>query len=271
MEKKLLENAMKYLHELERAREIQTQRMEEIRECEGLLLQRKRLDSNREYYYVRKQGEHSFKYLGKADNEDVKCIKEYRYLRQSLKDIESNIMQVKDLLSNIRPTDFESVRSGLPAVYREVTINATNASDESKRWKESSEALKQRCGVYMPEELKVKTSDGKRVRSKSEAMIYNYLLSQGVTFVYELPLRLGNSNIFPDFTLLSEKDHKTELIIEHQGLMNSDHYRRRFSDKLYSYYRAGFVQGVNIFFTFDSPDGGLDMTPIEDIVMKALT
>ena len=110
------------------------------------------------------------------------------------------------------------------------------------------------------------TEDGNKVRSKSEGMIYNYLLSRGVAFVYELPMRLRGRTIVPDFTILSEIDCKTEIIIEHQGMMDVDTYRGRFADKVHRYIREGFTPGVDLFFTFDNADGGLDMRPIEDIV-----
>ena len=55
-------------------------------------------------------------------------------------------------------------------------------------------------------------------------------------------------------------------LIEHQGMMNSNSYSRRFNDKVYDYLRAGYISGVNFFYTFDTYDGGLNLAPIEDIV-----
>ena len=89
-------------------------------------------------------------------------------------------------------------------------------------------------------------------------MIYNELLSKGVTFIYEMPFNLGGRTVYPDFVLLSEIDYRTEIIIEHQGLMSNEVYRKRFNDKLYNYLCNGYVQGINIFYTFDTINGGFD-------------
>jgi hypothetical protein len=104
------------------------------------------------------------------------------------------------------------------------------------------------------------------VRSKSEASIYNLLLRMGITFVYELPTKTRTKTRFPDFSILSEVDYKTVILIEHQGMMGETEYKERFNDRVYDYLRAGYISCINIFYTFDSIDGSVNTNPILDII-----
>ena len=104
------------------------------------------------------------------------------------------------------------------------------------------------------------------VRSKSEALIYNFLLEAGYTFVYELPLKGTHRTFFPDFTILSEIDYKTEIRIEHQGMYGKDDYRDRSEAREYDYWSNGFLPGRDVYFTFDDNKGGCDIGPIAEIL-----
>ena len=125
---------------------------------------------------------------------------------------------------------------------------------------------------YRPQELIHPTHDGTMVRSKSEALIYNYLLDMGVTFIYELPLRITyngkQSLLLPDFTILSEDDYKTVIFIEHQGMMSTPFYRDKFNESVYKYWLNNYIAERDVFFTFDSPNGTLDDRPIRDIIFR---
>ena len=256
-----------YLKELKQLREIQVKRFEEIKDCDYRVLKVKRRSSGKKYYSAKGKGENSYRYLGCEDSNLVKTVKECVYLEKSIPLIEENISCMERALSRMKRTDYDSINLSLPQVYRGAdAASLTWKAPAAIRWKEAAEKKKARYRVFKPEELVIGTDDGNYVRSKSEAMIYNELLSKGVTFVYELPLEIEGKVIFPDFTILSEMDFRTIIIIEHQGMMGNEHYRNRFFEKFHLYWRNGYVQGVNIFFTFDSADGGFDKTPFKDII-----
>ena len=104
------------------------------------------------------------------------------------------------------------------------------------------------------------------VRSKSEALIYNFLLEAGYTFVYELPVKGSYRTFFPDFTILSEIDFKTEIRIEHQGMYSKNDYRDRSEAREYDYWSNGFLPSRDVYFTFDDNRGGFDIGPIIEIL-----
>ena len=87
-----------------------------------------------------------------------------------------------------------------------------------------------------------------------------------ITFIYEMPVKTPFRTRFPDFAILSEVDYKTMILIEHQGLMDDPKYQERFKKRVYELYCAGYVSCVNIFYTFDNPDGSINTDPILDII-----
>ena len=121
------------------------------------------------------------------------------------------------------------INSLLPNVYRsDKPPEVVLASPEAAEWKRRMEAKKEKYPPYRPEELTYSAQDGTKMRSLSEVIIANYLLSLGITFVYELPFTHNGKMTLPDFTILSPVDNKTVIIIEHQGAMGSEDYQRKF-------------------------------------------
>ena len=257
----------KTLVTLREAYSVQQRRMRELRGKEEMVLSSKKTPNGKEYYCARKKGEKGFRYAGAASGKAVNDIKEARYLKKSLSRIERDIKLLEKTASGLQKVDYTNINASLPEVYRDPQLNYGAAdNDKALNWKQRMEAIKVAAPVYRPEELKVRTDDGNYVRSKSEAMIYNHLLALGITFIYEMPVSVNGHTYLADFVLLSEIDYKTIVIIEHQGMMDNMNYRNRFTDKLYGYLKAGYRPGINIFFSFDTLDGGFDKTPIDDII-----
>lgn len=262
-----INNINRIIASLKETQDQQRRRARELKQYESIRLNYRRNQNGDIYYFTRKSGSIKPSYLGNASCEIVNNIKEARYLKHSLSIIEEDIRCLEKALSKLHAVDYDSVNALLPKLYRDAKLTYARPDDVKHReWKEQALAFKSRFNIYRPEELKIETKDGTCVRSKSEALIYNALLDLGLTFIYEMPIRIGNRTYWADFVILSEQDNETEIIIEHQGLMNSEGYRVRFMEKLHGYWKAGYILGVNIFFTFDNPDGGLDLTPVYDAV-----
>ena len=271
MEKRFIHEIENQIRDSRIQAAAQLDRLKEISDCEKFQLKRKQSTCGNWLYCAINKENKQQSYLGKDEVAMVAAIKEYRYLNQSTRIINRNIEILSKALESLKEDDYDSINSLLPETYRNPVIKGMcSGCDKTAGWKEKAEALKARYEIYRPEELTITTDDGNLVRSKSEGLIYNYLLSAGVTFIYELPMKLRTGTMWPDFTLLSEQDYKTEIIIEHQGMMGYDFYRKSFADKVFKYIQEGYVQGQNIFYTFDSADGGLDITPVKDILRSKI-
>jgi hypothetical protein len=128
--------------------------------------------------------------------------------------------------------------------------------------------------LFLQEGLIHRTSKGLAVRSKSELLIAESLISAGVAFEYEKPLSLGGQKRYPDFTIEDEISGRT-IYWEHLGMLDRDDYRAAWSAK-FAWYRANGVEpaeeakpGAPILITTeDSGSKGLDMGRVKKLIAE---
>lgn len=259
---------LKTLEDIEKEKSA---RLASLRKYDGLLLKEKKRKSGKSYYssYRSKslKGKARYKYIGGQSSEDVLRIKETHHLKKLLAVLGKDIDLLNHILSSLEDIDAGHINDLLPAVYKTDNFQQEMSPNRiAAEWKRSREAYKASFPPFRPEGLTVPTCDGNYVRSKSEALIYNFFSNLGLTFVYELPLLTDICTFHPDFTILSEIDYRSIYHIEHQGMMDDGKYGERFDRKVRDYLRAGYLQGINIFYTFDYYKGGVDFDPILDII-----
>ena len=262
-----------YLKDIKIRRRNEQLMFNQLAGYENKRLRLTRTYNSQSYYSVFIPEQKTYRYLGSERNNEVCKIKEAHFLERSIKDLTSEIRHVEQFLFKSKGVSYDDINARLPKVYRNACVSyAKSSSDMANTWKEKMEKYKASFPPYRPEDLIHRTHDNTLVRSKGVALIYNYLLELGVTFVYELPLkiRIGNNDGFllPDFTILSERDFKTVLYLEHQGMMNDPSYRTKFNDTVYKYWLNNYMPERDVFFTFDSPNGGFDDTPVKSIVQR---
>lgn len=245
-------------------------RLDELKEYGGVSLKNS-IVKNNNYYHAKQFGEKAYKYIGGESADSVQLIKEHRYTQQLLQDIEREINAIEGFHSNHISIDFESVNSRLPRAYRRNpgAGNNTVAADAS-HWKSLMEEEKSKYTVKNSDKLVMAALDGTLVRSKSELVIANMLISEGIPFVYELPRVYEDVTIYTDFTVLSTRDNKTEILIEHEGLMKNGTYQQQFLFKVNKYLAADIIPGKDVFFTFDDLRGGFDTSVVQDIINTRL-
>jgi hypothetical protein len=128
--------------------------------------------------------------------------------------------------------------------------------------------------IFLQEGLIHRTSKGLAVRSKSELLIAEALLSADVDYEYEKPLVLGGAIRYPDFTIEDEISGRT-VYWEHLGMLDQEYYRNRWEKKL-AWYRANGVPPLNeakpgapvLVTTTDSSGVGLDMAYVKRIIAE---
>ena len=128
--------------------------------------------------------------------------------------------------------------------------------------------------IYRENDLKSRTSQSKRVRSKSEVIIANLLEAKGIPYSYEKRLTIDGSYRLPDFTIYDEKSGIT-YYWEHSGMMNDPSYvknwerRKRWYEKndILPYEEGGGDKGTLIF-TTDNDIEGIDSDKIMQLIEK---
>ena len=271
MDNRYIKETKRALSQLENLRFEKAARLYELKEYEDISLKSSSVRS-RKYYYAKRRGEEKRTYLGGDSNQKVRNIREHRYLKQLLADLDSEISLLRALQNGHLDIVFDAVTDRLPAIYRDPSLPDYKArlNGAAKQWKEQKEYEKSQYKQRNPENLIMRSIDGTLMRSKSEVIIANLLVSYGIPFVYELPHTIDGIMVYSDFTALSTIDFSSEIIIEHEGLMNNPGYQRTFLNKVNGYLAEGIIPGRDVFFTFDDLNGGFDPSPVQDIIETRL-
>lgn len=187
-------------------------------------------------------------YIKKNDTLLINTLKRKKFLEKSIKRIEKNLIGQEKILSHYMPYDFSAVQEAIPEVYRFNT--------SIKKYKET---------IPYGNQVLHQTSCGLKVRSKSEMMIVELLISHGIEFEYEKPLEIYNEGgqkitIHPDFTFRTRSGKW--IYWEHLGRLDLEEYRQDTIWKLQRYFENGILPSINLLLTVDDLDGSLDMSTI---------
>ena len=254
---------------LEHERAAYVSRLELLRDCRGILLRRAKPNGRKHYYYIKRPNSKKYSYLKESDKILVERIRETRFLEEAIRRIDRDITLMKSLIEGYLPFDPNSISESLPEIYRnEVPPVSKLYEQEGKKWLANRLEFQKRFPENYPDRKKHTTSDGISVKSVSEALLYERLKDAGLFIIYELPfvpLDYGPA-LYPDVTVLSPIDMKTEIIIEYVGRMDLLDYRGNFAKKVGRYIDSGYTPGVNLFFVFSKNDGYVDSTQITKVI-----
>ena len=116
-----------------------------------------------------------------------------------------------------------------------------------------------------PETLNIKGTQGKLLRSKSEAIIDKTLFTFGIPFRYEDKLTLGNMIFHPDFTIRHPQTGKF-YYWEHFGKMDDTDYVNHICQKVKTYCSYGIIPSVNLILTYETKECPLGIDWVEKTV-----
>lgn len=131
---------------------------------------------------------------------------------------------------------------------------------------------------FLEERLIHRTKRGDLVRSKSEVIVANELLAQGVDrYEYEAPLALPNGETrYPDFSIIDD-DTGARYYWEHLGLLHNPDYAARWERKLAAYRAADILPHEDggggagtLIVTRDDEVGGIDAKAIAELITEVL-
>lgn len=116
-----------------------------------------------------------------------------------------------------------------------------------------------------PEHLIHKTSAGFYVRSKSEALIAMLLHTNRIPFRYECALSLGETTLYPDFTIRHPETGEF-FYWEHFGMMDQPAYAKHAFAKLELFTSNGILPSVHLLTTFETMEQPLDLQVAEGLI-----
>lgn len=109
------------------------------------------------------------------------------------------------------------------------------------------------------------TINGERVRSKSEQLIADRLYFNGIPYIYEFPLIIGDMTFHPDFTILRMSDRRV-LYYEHLGRMDDPGYSNKNTRRINIYSNNGIIMGDNLFISMETSLHPLDIRTVDRLI-----
>ena len=116
-----------------------------------------------------------------------------------------------------------------------------------------------------PENLIYKGVNDTYLRSKSEVMIDMLLRIHQLPFRYECALPLGNTVIYPDFTI-RHPDSGALYYWEHFGMMDHPPYIEKTTNKLNLYATHGITPGIQLITTYETKNTPLNPDIVEKLI-----
>ena len=207
----------------------------------------------------------SMVYIPKSRRSFAKQLARKKYLSLQLKNISNQKKAVDAYLKHRRPTfaDADNFLITHEAFYNLLSDSYRPLSQELARWAAASYEK----NTNHSEHLTHKTISGNLVRSKSEALIDTILHANKIPFRYECALILGDTKIFPDFTL---RHPITGDIYywEHFGMMDDPSYIKKAYSKLHLYTSNGIIPTIHLITTYETKDHPLTPDKIEKIIQE---
>ena len=256
---------------LENARKEYALRLDHLKDYKGSYLRRVNPGKKKYYYLVKHRGSKTYQYLGLSGQQEITNVREVRFLEEAIRRIDRNIALMKTLADGFISFDPSSICESLPKIYRcKVPPVSDLYEREGARWKADRLKYQKRFPENYPENKRHTTTDRVMVKTISELTLYEMFKTAGLALVYELPLAMNDYGppLYPDFTILSPVDMKTEIIVEFAGRLDSWSYCKDFGERVSRYINNGYIPGVNLFFVFGDKDGNIDSAQIERVIAE---
>ena len=218
-----------------------------------------------QYYHKTERSQKKGKYISTKNKKLITSLaqKDYdlRFLKY-MKEQKNKLYRANLLLKEI---DFLKVYFGLSEARKKL-INPHIITD--KQYLEEWESVRYN-GKDIGEDVPVITTErGERVRSKTEKILADKFFSLGIPYRYEHPVVLrGYGTVYPDFTLLNVRT-RTEIYLEHFGMMDHPEYAQKAIQKLETYAKNGIYIGKNLLVTFETLRNPLDMKMVEGMLKE---
>ena len=205
---------------------------------------------------------HTKTYIPKSNRQLAEKLAVKKYLSIQLKELEKERQAIECYLKRSRSiNDAEKLLTETSEFQKLLKPHIQLLSEELSNWQN----LNYEHNNQYPEQLIHNSCSGNMVRSKSEFMIDMYLYTHNIPFRYECALNLGETIIYPDFTIRHPETGET-FYWEHFGLMDHQHYVKNAYYKLQTYANYGIIPSINLITTYETRDNPLTYEKIERIV-----
>lgn len=218
---------------------------------------------DRTYFYHINDDDHNGDKIEISDQTLIQQLIQKNYLQKVLATAKQEVKALDAFISKFPEVAVEEVYDTF-SEDRKMYIHPVYPTEEqyAQRWQNTPfDGKPIEEGTYTYTTLK-----GEMVRSKSEKIIADTLNLNGIPYKYECPLRIGNTVLHPDFTVLKKSEFK-EYYWEHCGKTDDPEYAaNHIVKRLKLYAEMGITAGKGLYLTFEASKVPLDMKAVEVIV-----
>lgn len=182
---------------------------------------------------------HQKTYIPKSNKQLAEKLAVKKYLSLQLEDLENEKKAIQSYLRHSTHGNSIELLTKHSEYQKLLKPYFSPLSEELSNW---SNIPYERNHKY-PEQLMHKSSSGIYVRSKSESMIDMVLYIHKIPFRYECALTLGETTLFPDFTIRHPQTGEF-FYWEHFGLMDNSDYSKNAYSKLQIYTNYGIIPSI---------------------------
>ena len=215
------------------------------------------------FWHTNRNGKIKRSYIPKSQLDCAKALAQISYNERVARRLES--------LSRKLPLSIREIDQAVNQVYldlhplrRELVVPVQKTEEQKlNAWKKQSyEGLPFREG----DTTEIVTNLQEQVRSKSEKILADYFLSQGIFYKYECPLYLSDTIVYyPDFTFFHPR-RNYEIYWEHFGRMDLPSYAINAVKKIRLYEENGIFLGKRLIITFEGNPLVLDMQRVQALI-----
>lgn len=202
---------------------------------------------NRDRYYLKENGKK--RCLQNNEINIARMLAQYEFnnsLAAIIDEIVEHCARLSELL--IEPP-WEQALKLLPPAKRAL-VNSPVPGDKAKSEKWLS--LPREFLNYKTDEAICSSKKGEMFRSKSEAMIADFLDESGITYVHDCKVTLNNGiEYYPDFIIYMPHTER-EIIWEHFGIMGDQKYAAKAITKICDYVASGYQMGLDFYCSFEA-------------------
>ena len=214
-------------------------------------------------WYLRNQGKS--RYLPRKKRELAEKLALKRYYESKHEDLQCELEACEAYAHVVSSREADRAEQILlhPEYERLLAGEFTSRSKELEEWRNADY---ERCQNH-PENLLIKGTQGKLLRSKSEAMIDRVLFAEGIPFRYEEKIVLGGVILYPDFIIRHPKTGDF-FYWEHFGMMDNAEYISHACKKIKTYCENGIIPSINLILSYETKEHPFGINEVERTVKQ---
>lgn len=219
-------------------------------------------NNDRYKWFMKKQD--GISYLPKSERELAEALAIKKYYGLKKRELTDSLLACDAYLRKMQSMEGKADQLLYHPEYRRLLEkHFMPMNEELLKWQS---APYERCKKH-EETLIVKGTQGRMLRSKSEAIIDMMLYKNRIPFRYEDKLVMQGITLYPDFVIRHPVSGEY-YYWEHFGMMDEKEYRNQACNKMKLYCENGILPSINLIATYETQRCPLSVEKVEGVIQE---